>query len=31
MTKSATTGGWFYFVGELIEKGEKINANDFQY
>lgn len=26
------TGGWFYFVGELIEKGERlIQAGDFQY
>lgn len=26
------TGGWFYFVGELIEKGEKlIQVGDFQY
>jgi hypothetical protein len=26
------TGGWFYFVGELIEKGESlIPAGDFQY
>lgn len=25
-------GGWFYFVGELIEKGEKLmQAYDFQY
>jgi len=25
-------GGWFYFVGELIEKGEKlIQVGDFQY
>lgn len=26
------TGGWFYFVGELIEKGEKlVSDGDFQY
>ncbi len=26
------TGGWFYFVGELIEKGEKlVQAGTFQY
>jgi hypothetical protein len=26
------TGGWFYFVGELIEKGEKlITDGEFQY
>jgi hypothetical protein len=26
------TGGWFYFVGQLIEAGEKsIQAGDFQY
>jgi len=26
------TGGWFYFVGELIEKGERlVQAGDFQY
>jgi hypothetical protein len=26
------TGGWFYFFGELIEKGEKlIQVGDFQY
>jgi hypothetical protein len=26
------TGGWFYFVGELIEKGERlIQTGDFQY
>ena len=26
------TGGWFYFVGELIEKGERlIQEGDFQY
>ena len=26
------TGGWFYFVGELVEKGERlIRAGDFQY
>jgi hypothetical protein len=26
------TGGWFYFVGELIEKGEKlVTDGDFQY
>jgi hypothetical protein len=26
------TGGWFYFVGELIEKGEKLMQDgDFQY
>jgi hypothetical protein len=26
------TGGWFYFVGELIEKGEKLtNEGEFQY
>ncbi len=30
--KIRPTGGWFYFVGELIEKGEKlIQAGDFQY
>ena len=26
------TGGWFYFVGELVEKGERlIQVGDFQY
>ena len=26
------TGGWFYFVGQLIETGEKlVQAGDFQY
>jgi len=26
------TGGWFYFVGELIEKGERLTqSGDFQY
>ena len=26
------TGGWFYFVGELIEKGERlVQDGDFQY
>jgi hypothetical protein len=26
------TGGWFYFVGELIEKGERLaQVEDFQY
>jgi hypothetical protein len=26
------TGGWFYFVGELLEKGEKlISDGDFKY
>ena len=26
------TGGWFYFVGELIEKGEKLTSEgEFRY
>jgi hypothetical protein len=26
------TGGWFYFVGEFIDKGERLIQNgDFQY
>jgi hypothetical protein len=26
------TGGWFYFIGELVEKGDKlIQAGDFKY
>ncbi len=26
------TGGWFYFVGELVEKGEKLMSDgDFRY
>jgi hypothetical protein len=26
------TGGWFYFVGELVDKGEKlISGGEFQY
>jgi len=30
--KIRPTGGWFYFVGELIEKGEKlITDGQFQY
>ena len=30
--KVRPTGGWFYFVGELIEKGERlVQAGDFQY
>src|SRR5271165_463223 len=30
--RTRPTGGWFYFVGELIEKGERlIQAGDFQY
>jgi hypothetical protein len=30
--KLRPTGGWFYFVGELIEKGERLmQVGDFQY
>ena len=30
--KIRPTGGWFYFVGEFIEKGEKLmQAGNFQY
>jgi hypothetical protein len=30
--KVRPTGGWFYFVGELVEKGERlIQVEDFQY
>lgn len=30
--KIRPTGGWFYFVGELIEKGERLmQVGDFQY
>ena len=30
--KIRPTGGWFYFVGELIKKGEGLmHAGDFQY
>jgi hypothetical protein len=30
--KARPTGGWFYFVGELLEKGERLmQADDFQY
>jgi hypothetical protein len=30
--KIRPTGGWFYFVGELVEKGEKLTqVGDFQY
>jgi hypothetical protein len=30
--RTRPTGGWFYFVGQLIEPGEKlVQAGDFQY
>lgn len=30
--RTRPTGGWFYFVGELIERGEKLTADgEFQY